>query len=271
MISECSFYCTGDSYHLNNLAIHLMESHIESKIYNKEVIHIRYPVNNIITDVFVYSYGCIVFWGISDLEAEEITKEFSRYILKPLPKYIIEKCSYQISASNESFTDVENDVIVLHHSDELHLLKLSFSYGLSQSVKLNVFEESVDKTIEANNSIPHDLIHTGKILMSKRELAQKIGFLLAEKNYINLQNNILDTPEFFWKRSKYEQYYQMSIKFQDLPQRISILNSKLEIIEDLYSILSNELQHAHSSRLEMVIIILIFIEIVIGIIELIIW
>ena len=60
----------------------------------------------------------------------------------------------------------------------------------------------------------------------------------------------------------------MSIKFLDLSQRIHVLNSKLDIMRDLYSILSDELKHAHSSRLEIVVILLIFIEVCIGIFEL---
>ena len=61
----------------------------------------------------------------------------------------------------------------------MQLTKLAFSYGLSQSVKLSVFEDSADKTIEENKSIPADLIQTGKISLSKKLLAKKIGFSIC--------------------------------------------------------------------------------------------
>ena len=135
-------------------------------------------------------------------------------------------------------------------------------------MKLSVFEESVDKTIEENQAIPAELISSGKISLSKVALSKKIGSLFVERNYINLNNNILDTPEFFWKHPRYEQFYEMSIKFLDLSQRIHVLNSKMDIMRDLYSILSDELKHTHSSRLEIVVILLIFIEVCMGIFEL---
>ncbi len=269
MSSECIFYCICGSYNLSSISSYLKDKEIKSKIYSKDVLYFKNKHQNRFYDVFVYSYGCIVFWGISDDLIKQIIQELRPFSSEILKNVISDKCQYKIVPEGDSsFIDMENDVIVLHKDDGTYLAKLSFSYGLSQSVKLSVFEDSVDKTIEENKKIPVDLIQTGKISLSKQSLAKKIGSLFAERNYINLNNNILDTPEFFWKHPRYEQYYEMSIKFLDLSQRIHVLNSKLDIIRDLYSILSDELKHAHSSRLEIVVILLIFLEVCIGLLEL---
>ena len=52
----------------------------------------------------------------------------------------------------------------------------------------------------------------------------------------------------------------------DIQQRLEILNKRLDVIRELYEILSNELNHIHSSRLELVIIYLIVIEVFIQVI-----
>lgn len=266
---EALFYCVCGSYNLVAVSEHLKEQNINSKIYNKDVLHFKKKNDKKSYEVFVYSYGCIVFWGMPENLINDTISEFARLSSDPLKNVISDKCRYKLSSGDEgSFIDMENDVIVLHKDDSTYLAKLAFSYGLSQSVKLNVFEDSVDKTIEENKQIPENLIQTGNISLSKQDLAKKIGSLFTERNYINLNNNILDTPEFFWKHPRYEQYYEMSIKFLDLSQRIHVLNSKLDIIRDLYSILSDELKHAHSSRLEIVVILLIFIEVCIGLFDL---
>lgn len=168
-----------------------------------------------------------------------------------------------VTPQESSYVDEESDTIVLD-SDDPHI-KLSFSYGLSQSVKLSVFETSVEKTIDDNKKIPNELIQTGKISMSRKALAKKIGTLFAERNFINLNSDILDTPDFFWRRPKYEPYYEMAVQFMDIKQRLIILNSRLKIIHELYEILSTELHHIHSSRLELIIIYLIFIEVMMAI------
>lgn len=269
VIMECSFYCICDNYNLTSISDYLRSKSIKSRIFNKEALHFRSDVGENQFDVFVFSYGCIVFWDIEDSEANEIISNLSKFSAEPLKHIISDKCRYTLAAQDApSCIDMENDVIIISPDDNIQLTKLAFSYGLSQSVKLSVFEESVDKMIEENKQIPGDLIKTGKISLSKDALSKKIGSLFAERNYINLNNNILDTPEFFWKHPRYEQFYEMSIRFLDLSQRIHVLDSKLNIIRDLYSILSDELKHAHSSRLEMVVILLIFIEVCIGLFEL---
>jgi len=94
-------------------------------------------------------------------------------------------------------------------------------------------------------------------------LSKKIGALFAERNSINLHSNILDTPEFFWRRPTYEHYYLIATEYLDLTTRLDILNSRLDIIHELYDILSSELNHRHSARLELTIILLILIEVVV--------
>jgi uncharacterized Rmd1/YagE family protein len=266
---DCSFYCLCASYNLAAISSYLRDQGIKNRIYSKDVLHFKQNFNKKSYDLFIFSYGCIVFWGMENDAIDSTIKELKAFSNDPLPRVITDRCSYKTSSDSEnSYIDMEDDVIVIHKDENSYLAKLAFSYGLSQSVKLSVFEDSVDKTIEDNQNIPDELINTGKVSLSKKALGKKIGSLFAERNYINLNNNILDTPEFFWKHPKYEQYYEMSIRFLDLTQRIHVLNSKLDIIRDLYRILSEELQHAQSSRLEIVVILLIFLEVCIGLLEL---
>ena len=54
----------------------------------------------------------------------------------------------------------------------------------------------------------------------------------------------------------------MASNYMDIATRLDILNRRLDVIHELYEILSNELKHAHSSYLEWVIIWLIVSEVV---------
>ena len=260
---QCSSYCTGESYSLQAISEFFTNKEVVHKIYSKDVLHLdQYFVEGGRGgDVFIYSYGCIVFWGFDMSGEEKFLEQISEFLQGPLATNIVDKCDYVIASQEDnSFIDTERDRIILDDGDPY--LKLSFSYGLSQSVKLSVFEESVEKTIEENREIPNKLMATGKIPLSRRELAKKIGFLFAERNFVNLNSNILDTPDFFWKRPRYEPYYEMSIKFMDIKQRIEVLNDRLSVIHELYEIISTELHHLHSSRLEWIIIFLILAEVV---------
>ena len=62
----------------------------------------------------------------------------------------------------------------------------------------------------------------------------------------------------------YEPIYLLITDFQDMKPRQNLLNHRLNIIHELYSMLSNELNHIHSSRIEMVILGLIALEVFMG-------
>jgi uncharacterized Rmd1/YagE family protein len=57
-------------------------------------------------------------------------------------------------------------------------------------------------------------------------------------------------------------------KFLDIPSRVTALNQKLDVLQELLAILNSQVQHRHSSMLEMTIIILILIEITISLLHL---
>jgi len=262
---QCASYCTGRYYNLFAISEYFSKLDITHKIYGRDVLYLESEHLGIAqnSDIFIFSYGCVIFWGLDHVNEEKILNKIVEFLDDIIPEAITDRCNYVITQQESSYVDEESDTIVLD-SDDPHI-KLSFSYGLSQSVKLSVFEASVEKTIDDNKKIPHELIKTGKISMSRKGLAKKIGTLFAERNFINLNSDILDTPDFFWRRPKYEPYYEMAVQFMDIKQRLIILNSRLKIIHELYEILSTELHHIHSSRLELIIIYLILIEVMIAI------
>ena len=60
----------------------------------------------------------------------------------------------------------------------------------------------------------------------------------------------------------------MTADFQDIQTRQNILNHRLSMIHELYTLLSNELNYKQSTRLELIIIFLITTEVLFGAIHL---
>ena len=82
-----------------------------------------------------------------------------------------------------------------------------------------------------------------------------------ERAVINLHLDALDTPEFFWEDSELEPLYKMITVYLDVQPRVEVLNKRLSILHELLEVLGNELNHQHSSRLELTIIWLIVFEV----------
>ena len=255
---RCSSFCTADTYKIDDFSKYLRTEGYEPKFYD-DVIHIQKSEADGLGDAFFFPYGCIITWGLDEEGERQMVELVKDFETSPLSHIADDSCTYLIG--DATLINEEDDEILLEEDDVL--IKLSLSHGLSQSVKLATFEDAILKTIESTRHIPRELAENGKISLSRKKLSQQIGMLFAQRNSINLHTDILDTPEFFWRRPKYEPYYLMAAQYMDIQTRMEILNKRLDVIHDLYGILSNEANHMHTARLEIVIIALIMIEVVI--------
>lgn len=262
---RCASYATAEGYDLSRLSDHLTTIGNSVEKLTQEILHAKISIEGEpdTCDVFVFKYGCLIIWGASLAQENLIIRKLSKYASSPIATPYDDVCEYLVEAVEETTIDEESDRITIGKDATISMI--SISYGLSQSIKLAQFEDAVLKTIEATKSIPRELIDLGKTKFSRRELARKMGELFAVRNVINLHSDLLDTPEFFWRRPKCEPYYLITIEFLDIKTRTEILNKRLDVLHELYEMLSNELQHIHASRLEIIIIYLIMFEVIVSI------
>jgi uncharacterized Rmd1/YagE family protein len=114
--------------------------------------------------------------------------------------------------------------------------------------------------------LPERLAKHGKISLDRTEICKKIGQLFIERNSVNLYSDILDTPEFFWEQEQYQAFYHRIYSYLEIGKRVAVLNKRLDIMRELFEMLSAELQDRHSSNLEWIIIWLIVVEVVIEVV-----
>jgi uncharacterized Rmd1/YagE family protein len=253
---QCKTFCSADSYQMNLLYKFFKKS-------NDKTLSFRNVVYTPIADgyAFLFAYGCVVFWGVDDKEVSQVLKKIHSFEIDHLNKN-----------SSDFYEIVEGNVNKMHQNDiflnkEAGIMeRLAISHALAQSRKLAVFEERVEHTIKKTEHIPKSLATSGKITLSGKEIAQKMGKLFLERSSINLHSDILDTPEFFWDHPELESLYHLSSQNQDIKQRVDILNKRLKLIHELFEMLNDVINHRHSSRLEVIIIVLITIEVILSVI-----
>lgn len=257
MNSTCISFCTADAYDMDCLNTILKKKNLISKSYDN-VIHLEDLTTH--SHAFIFHYGCVVFWGFNKDNMTDIINLIKDCAIDPLPHNTSDECRFHYSEGGETLINEEEDLVILESEDPLILLAIS--YALSQSVKLKTFENSTFSAIQRSKDLPNELSRTGSIRLSRRKLSRIIGSLFEERHSINLHTDLLDTPEFFWKRPKYESYYKEAAEYMDITTRTMILNQRLTVLHELYDMLSDEMKHRHSSRLEWIIILLIAIEII---------
>ncbi|RYE06497.1 MAG: RMD1 family protein [Rickettsiaceae bacterium] len=261
---RCSSYCTAAGYDINKLVSHLNDQGMEPKHFN-EVIYIQKELSeDQLIDVFFFPFGCAIIWGADESQEKSIIELTCGSEINKLEYTTSEFIYFKYDeSSTKTFIDEEKNEIVLGSNSAL--VKLSISHALAQSVKLSILEISVSNLLDKTAPIQQELASTGSVSLSKKEISKQIGILFNERYSINLHSDILDTPEFFWRRPSYEPLYLMTVEFQDIQVRQNILNHRLNMIHELYTILSNDLNYKHSTKLEWIVIILIAFEVVLAI------
>ncbi|CAM0117694.1 RMD1 family protein [Rhabdochlamydiaceae symbiont of Dictyostelium giganteum] len=257
---RCTTYCTAAAYDIPRLFQSLHPFGLAQMF--RDCVHLQLKEDKLGKgDVFYLSYGCVVLWGLTEEEERVILTALHDFEKEPMAKPEMDEFTY-IYADHMR---LEEDEISLPSKNTF--TKLAISYGLAQSVKLTTFEETIQKTIDNTKHLPENLATKGKISMSRKDISRKMGELFLERNFINLHSEILDTPEFFWNYPELEPFYRRTTHYLETTKRGEVLNKKLAVIHELFEILSNEINHQHSSRLEWIIIVLISIEICMVIIQ----
>lgn len=257
---RCTGYCTAAIFEIIRFSQFLQM--MGAMHLHRDVIHFQpKEEKGGKRDIFCFPYGVVVFWGFSIEEEKTFLASLKKFEKDPLGEFELDEFTFGYG----SRMGISDDHITLQKKDPL--TKLAISFAIAQSIKLTVFEATIFRTIEHSKKIPKDLALRGKIPLSRKEASQKMGEIFLERNYINLHTEILDTPEFFWEHSELEPYYRKVILYLDLSKRVELLNRRLKLLHELFEILGNELNHQHSIRLEMTIIVLIIIEVVIALLR----
>lgn len=261
---RCVSYCTAKGYRLTELANSLKNDSFFTKFY-RTVLHATHP-DYPNADIFFFPQGCVIFWGFRTRDEIILLKKVDRFAEEPLEKFEMDSFSYNYSDETTIGAHERFNLDVIELESDSVSIKLAISYGLAQSIRLAAFEEKITKTIATNSNLAISLAKRGRISLGGRAISKRMGEIFIERSSVNLHSEYLEMPEYFWKYSNLENYYLMVEKYLDVPRRVNALNRKLDVLNDIFDMLNNQLQHRYASLLELIIIVLIAVEIFINLI-----
>ncbi|HOO71306.1 MAG TPA: RMD1 family protein [Spirochaetota bacterium] len=249
---KCIAYCLAKTFNFAELIDYLTEN--ERTALYRDTLHIMKDDGNIM----VFPYGVVIAWGISHDDTKRLFDQIQPYCEGLHDKPFVDEFSF--SMGHES---------VKIHADQIHLTEgepleiISLSHGIAQSVKLSELEQYVQETIDSTSHIPQSIAKSGRTNMNRKEIARLRGGLFLVEADINMNFELLDTPEFFWEFPEFEEIYYAVTKYLDTKSRIELLIKKLAVIHNLLIMLADEQNHKHMAILEWIIIWLIAFEIII--------
>ncbi|EGZ05611.1 hypothetical protein PHYSODRAFT_533580 [Phytophthora sojae] len=211
---------------------------------------------------FFFATGCCVFWGLT---REEEARRLM--MLTPFSSALMDQVdAHDMEFSYGDRSSIAKDSIVLCTTTVAE--KIALSFAMSQSATLGAFETRVEDRIRSTKHIPSSLASVGSIQYSQDDTSKLIGQLFIELADVNIHSNILDEPEYFLKSQDNDDFkylYEKMLKYQDVSNRVAILNKRLSILRDLVGVLNQQLTHHQGAKLEWIIIWMLVFQVIIAI------
>jgi hypothetical protein len=219
-------------------------------------------------DVFVFDYGVLVCWGLLPEQEDTVLNalmDAPGVAMGPLPSGTRERDAFEAafapglapagSLTGKGLSSILNGVITLDSRfDGDGLAQLAVSHALAQSTKLSVFESRITRLAEASAHIPTALAAAGEIRMPRREATRLTGQLFLQRSAVNLLSAVNEVPAFFWDAAdEYQGVYSTVTKYLEIKSRVAVLNARYQVLEAMLSMVQNQLNDNHASRLEWII------------------
>jgi uncharacterized Rmd1/YagE family protein len=266
-IMECLSFCIAKTIDLSRLDNHFKNSPIvNSSVKSRDVLKLI-PSNNPSHTIFIFKNGTVVSWGIKRYEINNYLNIFKMLINKPVTILVHDEFHFQLNNKTAIEPHDYFDVDCLTIEDDSDELKLSLSYGFSQSVKLQYFETIIDALIEKYNPMIQSLSHKGEMPIKRKQIQQVIGEILGAKSELNLISNFLYHPKYFWQHPTLEEHFIMLERYLHIQRRVNAINHRLDTLNEIFDMFNGYLESRHSHNLEIVIIVLIALEILIAVLN----
>lgn len=258
---ECLSYCIANKIDLTRLDNHYKTTLAGyASVKSRDILKLI-PCNEKNTLVFVFKNGTVVSWGLKRHQINAHLDTIREFADKPISFRVRDEFNYQFGDKTAIEPHDFFDVDCLKIDNETDELKLSLSYGFSQSVKLQYFETILEALIEKYTPLIRSLSNKGGMAVTRNQIRQVIGEILSAKSEMNLISNFLYHPKYFWQHPTHEEHYIMLERYLHIQRRVNAINHRLDTLNEIFDMFNSYLENRHAHSLEIIIIVLITFEI----------
>ena len=137
--------------------------------------------------------------------------------------------------------------------------------ALSKSVALGRDEREINRVFDSIEPVAAALASTGTAPFPRKKLLKMIGQILVAQHRVSGRVAVDEKPDILWDRPGLERLYARLEDEYELKERATTLQHKLEVVVETARTVTEILDTNRSTRLEVVIILLITIETVLSI------
>ncbi|XP_028159123.1 required for meiotic nuclear division protein 1 homolog isoform X5 [Ostrinia furnacalis] len=264
-------YVTANSYDLKGLK----EALVQQKLYEPATLQAQevgdvvianavYSVGSEPRQIIFFREGAVVFWNCTELEASNVLDLVRRFEVDSYPRDVVEKerevMTYCYQPNAKKCYLQEEGFVLVPHKDNL-LEKFTFSHAMTQSARLGAWESRLEALAAAVRQHSSLMERHGAANVDKKEIVRKLGELFSLRHQLNVESDLLDTPDLYWEQEQLERIYSSTVACFTIARRTRVLNERLAHCVELLELVSQWAADRHHVRLEWMIIALILVEV----------
>lgn len=264
-------YATANSYDLKGLK----EALVQQKLYEPGklkthevgdvvVANAVYSVGDEPREIVFFGEGGVVFWNCTELEASNVLDFIRPFEVESYPKEVVDKereVMTYVYHSNSKKCHLQDSSFVLVPNRDNSLEKYTFSHAMVQSARLGAWESRLEALAASVSAHTAAMQHDGAAHVDKKEVVRKLGEIFSLRHRLNIDSDLLDTPDFYWEEEQLERLYSSTVAYFTISRRTRVLNERLTHCVELLELLSSWAADRHHIRLEWMIIVLILAEV----------
>ncbi|MEI9929267.1 MAG: RMD1 family protein [Rhizomicrobium sp.] len=210
--------------------------------------------------VVVFRYGAVVLIGLT---AEEEKQTLSRFLSEPAQTSAIEEEQVKLEIHPEMEEGATaSGVLYLKELSVAHVLVLGDI--LAKSVALARYEREIASVYDTIEPAANRLAVSGRLPKARKALLQLIGSALLAQHRVSGRIAFAEKPDVLWENPELGRFYARLEDEYEIIERGTLLNAKVVVVGSAAETFTEMMDTARSARLELLIVILILAELVIG-------
>jgi uncharacterized Rmd1/YagE family protein len=212
----------------------------------------------------VFRYGVVVFIGLSVAEEINFLDQLSARLFGPIAPHEEETAKVQVARESEEPIPVGGPILVKELSVERLLIVAD---ALAKSVVLGRSEREIANVFDTIEPFARELATLGRTSKSRVAMLKLLGAALLVQHRVSGRVAVGEKPDVLWDRPDLERLYARLEDEYELKEREETLNRKLAVIAETATTLADIIDTKRSLRLEVIVVVLIACEIVLGFYE----
>lgn len=208
----------------------------------------------------IFRYGALVLFNASAEEKARLLDTIAAHSSGPGDTGAEEATTVQVKPEEEE--GPSGPYINIKNADRLRLQLIA--EVMAKAAMLSFQERRAARDFDLSEPLARDLAEDGRFSAKPSELLKAVGNMLLADNRLNGRTGVLDRPDLLWDNPALSGMYARLEGDYELHDRAAALDRKLTTLSHTSETLVDTMRYHSSHRLEVAILLLIFVELCLG-------